>query len=90
MHTLKDSGTEPCGGAQWANGGVWAVKGSQAYVLDKANVTLTGLEVGTGAGACVLPAAGPAPALPQRKQVKLGTNSGGFIPARGLETQPDR
>lgn len=95
MRTLKDSGAEPCGEAQWANGGVCAVKGSQNYVLDKANMTFTGLKVGTGTGACVLPAvvpvpAVPAPAVPQRKQGKLWTNSGGFIPARGLETQPDR
>lgn len=66
------------------------MKGSQDYVLDKANMTFTGLKVDTGAGACVLPAAVPAPAVPQRKQVKLWTNSGGFTSARGLESQPDR
>lgn len=51
--------------------------------------SFTGLKVGAGAGACVPPAAVPAPAVPQRKQTTLHTSSGGFIPARGLEMQPD-
>lgn len=83
MHTLKNSGTEPCGGAQQANWAVWAVKCSHS--LDKANTALTSLRVGTGAGACVLAAAVPASALPQRELVKPQTNSGGFIPARRLK-----
>lgn len=86
---LEDSGTELCGGGQWAHRGVSAVKGSQDYVLNKANMSFTGLKVGAGAGACVPPAAVPAPAVPQRKQTTLHTSSGGFIPARGLEMQPD-
>lgn len=64
------------------------MKGSQDYVLNKANMTFTGPMVKPGTGAWVLPAAVPAPALPQKKHVKLQTNSGGLILARGLETQP--
>jgi len=66
------------------------VKGSQDFVLDKENMAVIGPKLGTGAGACVLLAAVQAPAVPQRKQVTLQPNSGGFIPASGLETQPDR
>lgn len=66
------------------------MKGPQDYVLYKANMTFTGLRVETGAGTWVLPAAVPPPAMLQRKQVKLRSNSGGFIPARGLQTQPGR
>lgn len=44
-------------------------------------MAFSGLRVGTGVGACVLAAAVPAPALPQRLQ----TSSGGFIPARRLK-----
>lgn len=66
------------------------MKGPQDYVPYKANMTFTGLKVETGAGAWVLSAAVPPPAMLQGKQVKLRTNSGGFIPARGLQTQSDR